>query len=56
MRDPKVLDTAELEPALADLRRARDAAADEGAGGEDIAELDRLIAQFEEEVRIRHRH
>jgi hypothetical protein len=54
MQDPKVLDTVELEPALSNLRKARDAASDEGAAGTDVAELDRAIAAFEEEIRRRH--
>ena len=50
MKDPKVLDTAELEPALNQLRYARDAAMDEGAGESDAAELDAAIAAFEAEI------
>ncbi|MCX5046515.1 hypothetical protein OG921_25415 [Aldersonia sp. NBC_00410] len=54
MQDPKVLDTPELEPTLANLRKARDAASDEGAGGTDVRELDRAIAAVEIEIRRRH--
>jgi hypothetical protein len=54
MQDPKVLDSAELEPALANLRKARDAASDEGANDPDVLALDRAIAAFEEEIRRRH--
>lgn len=54
MQDPKVLDYPELEPALANLRYARDAASDEGADDKEVAELDRAIAAFEEEIRKRH--
>ncbi|WP_068269148.1 hypothetical protein [Aldersonia kunmingensis] len=54
MQDPKVLDTPELEPALANLRKARDASADEGADDRDVADLDRAIAAFEIEIRRRH--
>ena len=54
MNDPKVLDTVELEPALNQLRYARDAAMDEGAGESDAAELDAAIAAFEAEIVKRH--
>ncbi len=49
-----MLDTPELEPALANLRKARDASADEGADDRDVADLDRAIAAFEIEIRRRH--
>ncbi|MBJ8343126.1 hypothetical protein [Antrihabitans sp. YC2-6] len=53
MQNPRVLDTAELEPALANLRKARDAAMDEGAGDSDFGEIDTVIAAFEDEIRRR---
>ncbi len=53
MQDPRVLDTAELEPALANLRKARDAGMDEGADSADFGEIDRVIAAFENEIRKR---
>ena len=49
-----MLDTPELEPTLANLRKARDAAADEGADDTDVAGLDRAITAFEIEIRRRH--
>lgn len=55
MLNPRVLDDHELEAELAALRRGRDASMDEGARDESLAETDRLIAQFEEEIRARHR-
>ncbi|WP_139279959.1 hypothetical protein [Rhodococcoides yunnanense] len=54
MLDPRVLDNHELDAELAALRRGRDASMDEGAGGESLAEADRLIERFEEEIRARH--
>ena len=54
MQDPRVLDTAELEPALANLRKARDAGLDEGADAADFSEIDRVIAAFEAEIKKRH--
>ncbi|WP_169585689.1 hypothetical protein [Antrihabitans stalactiti] len=53
MQDPRVLDTHELEPALANLRKARDAGLDEGADSADFREIDRVIAAFEDEIRKR---
>ncbi|MBJ8341652.1 MULTISPECIES: hypothetical protein [Antrihabitans] len=53
MQDPRVLDTAELEPGLANLRKARDAGFDEGADSADYREIDRVISAFEEEIRRR---
>lgn len=55
MMDPRVLDNHELEAELAALRRGRDASMDEGAGDPSLADTDRLITQFEEEIRARHR-
>ncbi|MGA9870163.1 MAG: hypothetical protein WBQ44_03305 [Rhodococcus sp. (in: high G+C Gram-positive bacteria)] len=55
MLDPRVLDNHELEAELAALRRGRDASMDEGARDESLAETDRLIERFEEEIRTRHR-
>lgn len=54
MLDPRVLDNHELDAELAALRRGRDASMDEGAGGAALAEADRLIERFEEEIRTRH--
>lgn len=54
MQDPRVLDTAELEPALANLRKARDAGMDEGADSADFREIDSVISAFEAEIRKRH--
>jgi hypothetical protein len=54
MLDPRVLDNHELDAELAALRRGRDASMDEGARDVDLAEADRLIARFEEEIRRRH--
>lgn len=55
MLDPRVLDNHELGAELAALRRGRDAAMDEGAQDADLAETDRLIERFEEEIRQRHK-
>lgn len=54
MLDPRVLDNHELDAELAALRRGRDASIDEGAQGPALAEADRLIERFEEEIRQRH--
>ncbi|WP_187776389.1 hypothetical protein [Antrihabitans cavernicola] len=50
MRDPRVLDTRELESELADLRKARDYGMDEGAAESSFATTDSEIAAFEEEL------
>ncbi len=55
MLDPRVLDNHELEAELAALRRGRDASMDEGARDDSLAETDRLIERFEEEICTRHR-
>nr|WP_296773351.1 hypothetical protein [Rhodococcus sp. (in: high G+C Gram-positive bacteria)] len=56
MLDPRVLDNHELDAELAALRRGRDASMDEGAGDAALAESDRLIERFEDEIRTRHRN
>ncbi|NIL74574.1 hypothetical protein RhoFasB10_00658 [Rhodococcus sp. B10] len=50
MLDPRVLDNHELDAELAVLRRGRDQSMDEGADDAALAEADRLIAAFENEI------
>ncbi|OAK57486.1 hypothetical protein A3K89_01420 [Rhodococcoides kyotonense] len=55
MLDPRVLDNHELDAELAVLRRGRDQSMDEGADDAALAEADRLIAAFENEIESRRR-
>ena len=48
------MNSEDLEPELASLRRARDAGMDEGAPETAFAEIDAKIALFEAEIRARH--
>ncbi|WP_141136506.1 hypothetical protein [Rhodococcoides kyotonense] len=53
MLDPRVLDNHELDAELAALRRGRDQSMDEGADDAAVAEADRLISAFEQEIESR---
>jgi hypothetical protein len=55
MLDPRVLDNHELDAELAVLRRGRDQSMDEGVDDAALAEADRLIKAFENEIESRHR-